>query len=35
MSFADIINQESKKLEQSGNNTKVKYPETKTQASIL
>jgi hypothetical protein len=29
MSFADIINAESKKLEQSGNNTKVKYPETK------
>lgn len=29
MSFADIINAESKKLEQSGNNAKVKYPETK------
>ena len=30
MSFADIINAESKKLEQSGNNNaKVKYPETK------
>jgi hypothetical protein len=30
MSFADIINQEQKKLEtQGGNNEKVKYPETK------